>query len=226
MLKNKSFIAIIPARAGSKRLPRKNLIKINNKPLIAYTIYSALKSKYIDKVIVSSDSKLILDTSRRYGADILKRPKFLAKDNSSSYEVVEHTIKNFKSFEYIVLLQPTSPLRDENIIDKAINFLDKKNADAIISVCKSDHNPNWYNQLPTNMSMKNFFNDQIRKKTSKIKDYYRLNGAIYICKTEKLLKEKNFFLKDKIYAFEMSRNKSIDIDTNLDLILARHLLTK
>ena len=199
MYTNKTFLAIIPARGGSKRLPRKNVLDLCGKPLIAYTIEAALKSKYIDKVIVSSDDEEILNISSNFGADIIKRPIDLANDTATTFDTIKHTIDNFEKYDYIVLLQPTSPLRNEKHIDEAIQLLEEKNADSIISVCEMDHSPLWSNTLPKDGNMSNFLKDEILNKRSQdLEKYYRLNGAIYICKTEKLLENKGFFLKDNI----------------------------
>ena len=220
MHKKKKYLAIILARGGSKRLPRKNLRNLNGKPLIAHTILSALKCKYLDEVIVSSDNKEILEASKKYGAKIIKRPKYLANDKAKSFDALKHAIENTLIFDYVVLLQPTSPLRNEKHIYDAINLLEKKNADAIISVCKIEYNPYGSNILPKNFSMQNFLN----KRSSEFKNYYRLNGAIYICKINHFLKEKSLFLKNNIYAFEMPREESIDIDTEIDFKIARALI--
>lgn len=227
MNNKKKYLSIIPARGQSKRVKNKNILPLNGKPLIAYTINSALKSKYLDRVFVSSDNTAILEMSKRFGAETLKRPRNLAKDTSTTFDVIKHAIKNIKGFEYVVVLQPTSPLRDEKHIDKAINFLKKKKADAVISVCKEDHSPLWSNVLPKDKSLKGFLKEKIvNKRSQDLKNYYRLNGAIYICKIQKLLEKKSFFLKSNIYAFEMSREKSIDIDTKLDFLLAEFLIGK
>jgi CMP-N,N'-diacetyllegionaminic acid synthase len=227
MNNKKKYLSIIPARGQSKRVKNKNILPLNGKPLIAYTINSALKSKYLDRVFVSSDNTAILEMSKRFGAETLKRPRNLAKDTSTTFDVIKHAIKNIKGFEYVVVLQPTSPLRDEKHINKAINFLKKKKADAVISVCKEDHSPLWSNVLPKDKSLKGFLKEEIiNKRSQDLKNYYRLNGAIYICKIKKLLEKKSFFLKDNIDAFEMSREKSIDIDTKLDFILAEFLLSR
>ena len=217
MYTNKKFLAIIPARGGSKRLPRKNVLDLCGKPLIAYTIEAALKSKYIDKVIVSSDDEEILNISSNFGADIIKRPIDLANDTATTFDTIKHTIDNFEKYDYIVLLQPTSPLRNEKHIDEAIQLLEEKNADSIISVCEMDHSPLWSNTLPKDGNMSNFLKDEILNKRSQdLEKYYRLNGAIYICKTSKLLEEKSFILKKKIFAYIMDRKNSIDIDEKVD----------
>lgn len=223
---NKTFLAIIPARGGSKRLPRKNVLDLSGKPLIAYSIEAGLKSKYISKVVVSSDDKEILQVSQNFGADIIKRPDELASDTATTFDAIEHTIKSLEKYDYIVLLQPTSPLRNEKHIDEAIELLELKKADAIISVCETDHSPLWCNILNEDLSMTNFLSKELLNKRSQdLPKYYRLNGAIYVCKTDKLLENKGFFLEDKVTAYIMDRKSSIDIDNEIDFKLAQFCLT-
>ncbi|MCR8710557.1 acylneuraminate cytidylyltransferase family protein [Aliarcobacter butzleri] len=226
MYKNKTFLAIIPARGGSKRLPRKNVLDLCGKPLIAHTIEAGLKSNYIDKVIVSSDDKEILEISKKFGAKTVKRPDELASDIATTFDAIKHTIdNNIDKYDYVVLLQATSPLRNEKHIDEAIELLEEKKANAIISVCEMEHSPLWSNTLPDNGNMKGFLRDEILNKRSQdLEKYYRLNGAIYICRTDKLLEEKTFILKDEIYAYKMSRKFSIDIDEEIDFIITQTLI--
>ena len=127
---NKKILAVILARGGSKRLPRKNVIPLCKKPLISWSIEAALKSKYIDKIVVSSDDDEILNISNNLKVTSIKRPSELATDHSTSYDALLHVLNNFTGYDYIVLLQPTSPLRDENHINQAIELVNKKNADS------------------------------------------------------------------------------------------------
>ena len=221
---NKTFLAIILARGGSKRLPRKNLLDLCGKPLIAYSIEAALKSKYISKVIVSSDDEEILNIAKEYKADFIKRPDELASDTATTFDALKHTLENVEKYDYVVLLQPTSPLRTEKHIDEAIELLEEKSADAIISVCEMEHSPLWSNILDENLDMSNFLRDEVLNKRSQdLPKYYRLNGAIYICKTEELLENKGFFIKENIFAFKMNKENSIDIDEEIDFIIAREI---
>ena len=223
-MKNK-YLAIIPARGGSKRLPRKNVLDLCGKPLISWSIEAALKSKYISKVVVSSDDEEILNISSNFGVDIIKRPYELANDTATTFDAIKHTINNLEKYDYIVLLQPTSPLRNENQIDEAIELLEEKKADAIVSVCEMDHSPLWSNTLPKDGNMNNFLRDEVLNKRSQdLEKYYSLNGAIYICKTDKLLENKSFFLKDNIFAYIMDRKSSIDIDEEIDFLFAERVI--
>lgn len=222
---NKTFLAIIPARGGSKRLPRKNILDLCGKPLISWSIEAALKSKYISKVVVSSDDEEILNISSNFGADIIKRPYELANDTATTFDAIKHTINNLEKYDYIVLLQPTSPLRNEKHIDEAIELLEEKQADAIVSVCEMDHSPLWSNTLPKDGNMRGFLREEILNKRSQdLEKYYRLNGAVYICKTDKLLENKSFFLKDNIFAYIMDRKSSIDIDEEIDFLFAERVI--
>lgn len=223
-MKNK-YLAIIPARGGSKRVPRKNVLDLCGKPLIAYTVEAALKSKYIDKVVVSSDDEEILQISKKFGAETIKRPDILASDTATTFDAIKHAIDSLEKYEYIVLLQPTSPLRNSKHIDEAIELLKEKKASAVVSVCEMEHSPLWSNTLDDTLSMNNFLKDEVLNKRSQdLEKYYRLNGAIYICKTELLLKEKSFFLKENIFAYIMDRKSSVDIDEEIDFKMAEFFL--
>ena len=225
MYKNKTFLGIVPARGGSKRLPRKNMLDLCGNPLIAWSIEAGLNSKYIDKVVVSSDDDEILNISLNFGAETIKRPVELASDTATTFDAIKHTIDNFEKYDYIVLLQPTSPLRNEKHIDEAIELLEEKQADAIVSVCEMDHSPLWSNTLPKDGNMRGFLREEILNKRSQdLEKYYRLNGAIYICKTDKLLENKSFFLKDNIFAYIMDKKNSIDIDEEIDFLFAERVI--
>jgi len=225
--KNKTFLAVIPARGGSKRLPRKNVLTLNGKPLIVWSIEAGLQSKYIDKVVVTSDDEEILEISKKFRAEIIKRPDELASDTATTFDAIKHTVDNLKKYDYVVLLQPTSPLRNEKHVDEAIELLETKKSDAIVSVCEMEHSPLWANILPNNKSMDNFMRDDIREKRSQDLDkYYRLNGAIYICKVDRLLQEKSIFIKNDIYAYEMGEDVSVDIDKRIDFDWAEFLMSR
>lgn len=225
MLQEKTFLAIIPARGGSKRLPRKNVLDLAGKPLIAWSIEAGLQSKYVDRVIVTSDDDKILDIANQYGSETIKRPDELASDTASSFDAIRHTIENVEQYDYIILLQPTSPLRNSEHIDEAIELLENKMADAIVSVCEMDHSPLWSNTLPEDGDMSHFIRDEVTSKRSQdLEKYYRLNGAIYICKTDRLLEEKTFFIEDSIFAYRMDKESSVDIDEEIDFDIAKTIM--
>ena len=166
MYKDKTFLAIIPARGGSKRLPGKNALDLNEKPLVVWSIEAGLKSKYIDEIVVTSDNREILNISKNSGASIIERPAELATDTSTTFDSIKHAIENTLKHDYIVLLQPTSPLRTERHLNEAIELLFSKKADAIVSVCKMDHSPLWSNTLNESLSMKGFLSDCVHNQRS------------------------------------------------------------
>lgn len=220
MIDNKKIIAVIPARQGSKRLPNKNILELKGKPLITWSIEAGLGSKYIDKVIVSTDSKEIAKISLKAGAEVpFIRPDELATDTATSYDVVKHAVDHYNNgFDLVLLLQPTSPLRNSKDIDDALELFIQKKADAIISVCEVEHSPSLCNTLPQDHSLKGFLRSQDLSK------HYRINGGIYIVSIDKFLKEKTFFISERIYAYVMPQTRSVDIDTELDFKTAKALL--
>lgn len=232
MFKGKRYLAIIPARGGSKRLPGKNILKLVDKPLIAWTIDAAINSKYIDDVIVTTDDTEVARIAKIYGASVpFMRPVELATDEAKTIDVVIHAIQFLKStnkeYDYIVLLQPTSPLRNEYHIDEAIEHIVEKKVDSIISVCETEHSPLWSNVIPENGDMSHFLNDEIKNTRGQdLPIYYRLNGAVYITDCNRLLKEHTFFLSNNICSFVMKTESSIDIDNQLDFYFADYLLKK
>ena len=225
----KTFLAIIPARGGSKRLPNKNILPLNGKPLISYSINAALNSKYIDEVIVTSDSKKILHIAKKYGANIIKRPSSLASDTSSTFDALKHAIElykqNGKQFDYIILLQPTSPLRKSKHINEAVKMLFKRDAKAIVSITKAIHSPLWSFKAKKNKKLDKIFESKFMKKRSQdLPVFYNVNGSIYICDTKQLLKEETILISNDIYGYEMSNKYSVDIDDAIDFKLAQILL--
>lgn len=232
MYQGKKILALIPARGGSKRLPRKNLLELRGEPMILWTIKAALLCPWIDEVMVSTDDVEIAQVSREFGAHVpFLRPVELAQDASTSFDVAKHTIDFYRTklgreFDFIVMLQPTSPLRTAENIEEAINLCMQKDASAIISVCEADHSPLWMNVLPRDCSMSNFIHDDLKNKRSQeLPKNYRLNGAIYICEVSRLLNECTFFISENIYAYIMNKEKSIDVDDIFDFKLAEYFLS-
>ncbi len=218
-------IAFIPARGNSKRLPRKNLKVFHNKPLIAWSIEAAFESECFSNVYVSTDDEEIANIAIKYGAEVpFLRPEYLARDNSSTIDVIKHFLSelNIDSANNVLcLLQPTSPLRSSKNIQSALSLLkSKQDCEAVVSVCETDHSPMWTNTLPADLSMKDFIKPELKNVRSQdLPPYFIINGAIYIAEIRYLL-ENNGFLGDKTFAHIMGKEESIDIDTPLDFILA------
>ena len=221
----KKVLAIIPARGGSKGLARKNIIDLAGKPLIAWSIEASLNSKYITKTVVSSDDNEILNITKKYGSDVLKRANELALDTTASEPVIRDVIEKLREdnqeFDYLVLLQPTSPLRTTKHIDDAFDILFKSDATALISVCEIDNkilkafkkNKNGYIEGISN----NRYPFMPRQELPKT---YLSNGAIYIIHIEEFMKNTSLF-SDKTISYIMDETESLDIDTKEDLEIAK-----
>ena len=211
------IISIIPARGGSKGLPKKNILELAGKPLIAWTIESSLKSKYISKTIVSSDCDEILNISSKYGSEILKRPDELARDTTPTEPVVEHILQNIKdlgNYSYLVLLQPTSPLRDEKDIDEAISkLIQEKDATALISVKEIDNKILKAFKINNNGYLEGISNNKYPfMRRQNLPKVFMPNDAIYIISINEFLKTKRLF-SDNAISYLMNEEKSLDIDT-------------
>lgn len=229
MINNKKVLAIIPARGGSKGIPKKNIKELNEKPLIAYTIEEALKSKYIDRLVVSTDDDQIANISKKYGGEIpFLRPKELAKDNTPGIDPIIHCVNWLKENEgynsdYVMCLQCTSPFRTVDHIDEAIERLIIEEEDSIVSVCESEVNPYWMKKI-INGRLSNFVeNNNFYSRRQELPQVYRLNGAIYLAKTKLLLTIKNWYTEDTL-PYIMDRISSIDIDNKFDFNFAEILL--
>jgi CMP-N,N'-diacetyllegionaminic acid synthase len=228
---NKTILGLIPARGGSKGLPKKNVLPLSGKPLIAWTIEQAKSSKYIDKIVVSTDDNEIAEIARKYGAHIpFLRPAAIATDSAKTMDAILHAIDwlgNMKeSYDLLIVLQPTSPLRNSGDIDNAVELLFSKKAKTIVSVCEVEHHPYLSNVLPGDNCLKDFLRPEaINRNRQELPPYYRLNGAIYLSYCEHLLKEKNFFGVES-YAYVMPKERSIDINDKIDFRLSELLLSK
>ncbi len=221
-----SILAIIPARGGSKRVPGKNIRKLAGKPLIAYTIEQAFASKYINRVVVSTEDKKIGEVAARYQAEVIKRPEKLARDDTPSLEVLQHTLRHLEETEgylpeLVVLLQPTSPLRLADDIDSAIEKLLKADCDSVVSVCEVGCPLHWMYTLVGDR-LRPITNSRIKKQqdTEKV---YRLNGAVYVTSVGVIMRQNRIIGRDT-RAYIMPRERSIDIDTELDFKLAELLI--
>ena len=228
----KKILSIILARGGSKGIKDKNIKKLGKLPLIAWTIKEALKSKKNLTVYLSTDSKKIANIGKRYGAKIpFIRPKKFAKDTSSSVDAIEHAVNFLKkkqlNFDYVLLLEPTSPLRTYQDIDRAINKITSKNYDSLVSVSKLEafHPSFLYKQnskgylSPFRKSGKKYIRRQ------DLETMYFLEGSIYISKVTTLMKKRTF-CHDKTIPFIMPKWKSIEIDDKLDLVMAEAIIKK
>ncbi|MBU3106222.1 cytidylyltransferase domain-containing protein [Clostridium gasigenes] len=228
MYKGKKILAIIPARSGSKGLKDKNIKLLNGKPLIAYTIGAAINSNVFEDIIVSTDSVKYADISKEYGADVpFLREESLASDTATTEDVVIDIIENLKLmnkyYDYFVILQPTSPLRDSCNIKEAVDLLLDNNLKSVVSVCESEHSLKLYNTLKENLSLEGFLDKGDNKRRQELDTYYRINGAIYIIETSEYITSRNFYC-ERSKAYIMDSKKSVDIDTDFDFKIAEYLL--
>lgn len=217
-------LALIPARAGSKSIKNKNLAMLCEKPLLYYTIESAKKAQCIDKIVVSSDGDLILQYALSQGVETLNRPEEIARDSTTSDEVILHAIKHYKDFDNIILLQPTSPLRDSSDIDKAYRIFKEKNANALISVTQIDNKILKAFIAKEDGSLQGIHNNTYPfMPRQSLPQTYQSNGAIYIVKRD-LFIENPSFLPQNTHYYLMSEEHSIDIDTLADLEYANKIM--
>lgn len=226
-----SNIAIIPARLGSKRLPRKNTLEFCGKPLIEWTIEAAVESKVFDEICVTTDCDEIIALTEALGISVpFKRPDWLASDTATSVDVVTHAIDYYKRngvlFDTLCLLQPTSPLRTSQNIKEAYELFMRKSAGAVVSVCEDEHPRQWSGILDESMRLDDFLSQSsVLSRSQDCQKTYRLNGAIYFARVQDFVKERTFLLKHDAYAYEMTREESVDIDTKLDFVVAQCILS-
>ena len=221
-------IAIIPARSGSKGLLNKNILMLLDKPLIAYTIEAAIKSNEFQRVIVSTDSLEYKEISEKYGAEVILRDDYLANDKATSFMVIEDVLKKIKieNLDYFMLLQPTSPFRDEKHIRESIKEFEKEyiNLDFLVSMTESSKSADLIKRIGSDKTLKNYDLDYSNYRRQDGKEYYP-NGAIFIGKVDKYLEKKHFF-GEKTLAYFMNKEDSIDIDDRLDFEIAITIATK
>ncbi len=228
MIANKKVLALIPARGGSKGIKGKNIIELEGKPLISYSILAARESKYVDRTVVTTDSKEIADVSKMYGAEIpFMRPEELAGDRSTTLEAVLHALKLLEQkYDILVLLQPTSPLRTCQDIDAALETFIRNGCRALASVSEVHDSPLLMRKVKDNGEMEklleNCYNSTIRRQD--MPEIYRINGSIYI-NSIKNINEKTSF-NDNLIAFIMKKEHSVDIDDYSDLVVAGYYLRK
>lgn len=227
MINGKKVLAIVPARGGSKRLPKKNKLPLGGRPLFGWTIDAAKKSHYVDEILLSTDDAEIMELSHNYNLKVSAyRPPELAADRTPMVDVVIHCLeKQAPEYDVVVLLQPTSPFREAQHIDEALELWVSKNAFSIVSVCENDHPVEWINHLPPTYSMSDFMQKKAVARSQDYEKSYRLNGAIYIFDVEALLDVRSFDFRHDTYAYVMPRASSIDIDDATDFAYCKFLVS-
>lgn len=227
MYKKKSFLCIIPARGGSKGIPKKNIIVVNDKPLIQYTIDAALASKYIDDIIISTDDVEIAEVCEQLGVSVpYFRPDYLATDQAKTIDSVIHVIKEQsklgKTYDYVITLQPTQPLRKKWHIDEAIEKIVTRNKCSLVSVTKVQEHPILMKTLDEDDMLTNLLNINSNVRRQDFPDVYKVNGAIYVNRVDTL--DLNTNLNDNSLSYIMDNKYDIDIDDTNDLSMLRRIL--
>ena len=222
-----SVLAIIPARGGSKGILQKNVKLLAGKPLITWTIEAAKKAKYIDRVIVSTDDEKISDIAKQHGAEVpFLRPAELSKDEATTVDTVLHAINQLPGYDWLLLLQPTSPLRTASDIDSFFNFCQNHKANSTASICKVNKHPYWMYTRNDSYELQSFVKESIGiTRRQDLPSAYSLNGALYLVKVDWFLKHKSF-INEETKGYLMSPEKSVDIDSIEDWNWAEYLINQ
>jgi len=234
MIKGKKVLVVITARAGSKGLPGKNSKNLAGKPLIAWPILAAKQSRYVDHILVSTDGEHIADIAKQYQADVpFIRPKQLASDQATSFDVLEHAVKflaeNEQYFDYLVLLEPTSPLTQGDDIDKALETLlsaksVEQKASAIVGVSDvEDCHPTFCLTVNQQGFISPYQDDFKVLRRQQLSSVYRFEGSLYISEIETLLTEKNFYHQHTL-AYKVPKWQSFEIDDMTDFICVEAIM--
>jgi CMP-N-acetylneuraminic acid synthetase len=223
------ILAVIPARGGSKGILHKNIQDLAGKPLIAYTIEAALKSKTLNRVIVSTDDAEIAKVAESYGAEVpFLRPAELAKDDTPSLLVIQHAVKYIeedegRKLDVVVILQPTSPLRSEKYIDEAVEKLLRTGADSVITVCKVRHHPFWSFTVKEDRVYPFSEKGIAVSRRQDLPEIYAVNGAVYAVRRNVLFEQNSVFGRDT-KAVVMPYEESVEIDDYFDLFVAEMVM--
>lgn len=229
MINDRRVLALIPARGGSKGIKNKNIVELCGQPLISYTIQAAKMSRYIDTVMVSTDSQEIRKISQQYGAEIpFDRPAELATDEAKTIDTVIYTIEKLKELELhydvLVLLQATSPLRTVDDIDGAIEKYIASNEQDVVGVSKVTDSPILIRTIEENGSLKKLLEMCSSVRRQDMPDYYRVNGSVYVNKIDNLSGKTSF--NDNPIPYIIEQSHAIDIDEPLDLEMASVIIKK
>ena len=233
MINNKKVLALIPARGGSKGLSRKNIMTLNGKPLLGWPIKAAKGSQYIDKIVVSTDDREILIMAIEQGADApFLRPAHLATDRATSFSVAEHAISYHErlneQYNYIILLEPTSPLTQSRDIDEALELLDSNRhlADSIVSVSKVEScHPAFLVSIANNGIIQPFVTEKISStlRRQEISELYFFDGSLYISDIKIYLKKKSF-IHERTLPYIMPKWKAFEIDDIVDYVCVEAIM--
>ncbi|MGE0040269.1 MAG: NTP transferase domain-containing protein [Vicinamibacterales bacterium] len=225
---NPRVLAIVTARGGSKGLPRKNILPLAGKPVIAHTLDAARRAPSVDRVVVSTDDEEIAAIARAHGGEVpFLRPAELARDETLIFPVLIHALDWLKAHDgyvpdYVLLLQPTSPFRAPEDIEAAVRIATETGGDAVISVGPAHQHPHWMKSVAADGRLVDFMPDMPFRR-QELGELYALNGAIYLVATPVLLERQTFYTKST-YAYVMPAERSLDIESPWEYTLARLIL--
>ena len=226
MIGTSRVLAIIPARGGSKGVPRKNIREVGGKPLLAWTVEAARASQYLDRTILSSDDEEIMRTAESVGCDVpFRRPAEFATDEADALSVIQHAIGALDEiYEYVVWLQPTSPLRRGTDIDNAIALCVERKAPSCVGVVETEKSPFWSMTMTGDGTLVPLMGaDQMPSRRQDAPVTYALNGAVYVARAADLAAGQSFFVPGTV-GYVMPRERSFDIDSELDLQIVDFLI--
>jgi N-acylneuraminate cytidylyltransferase len=227
MMDGRRFLGVVAARGGSKRIPRKNLRPLEGKPLVAWAIEAGKRSQWIDRLILSSEDEEIIATAGKWGCEVpFVRPRELADDLTPGIDPVIHAITQLPGFDYVVLLQPTSPLRVAEDIDGCISRCVAQKAPACVSVTRLEHGPQVIWKMENNGRLSPLLEPAAGAGGREdAPAFCRLNGAVYVAECRWLLANRSFLTAETI-GYEMPADRSVDIDSEADLAYAALLLSR
>jgi len=219
----KRILGLITARGGSKGIPRKNIVEVGGRALIGWTIEAARGSHLLDRLVLSTDDEEIATVAQTFGCEVpFMRPAELAADASGSADVVMDCLQRLTGYDYLVLLQPTSPLRTSEDIDGAIRVCLDSGAPACVSMCEAEESPFWMYALGPNGSLKPILENHYARRQD-LPEVYVLNGAVYVADVSWFAARRGFLAEDTV-GYIMPRSRSLDIDTPADLQAFRQRL--
>ena len=220
---------VVAARGGSRGVPRKNIAIVGELPLIAYKIIAAKKSKYDKRIIVSTDDQEIAEVAKQYDAEVpFMRPDYLATATAGSMDVVEHAMNwvedhDDSSYDYVCLLEPSSPFLSYEDLDRALSEMVERDADTMVSVTEADVSSRFIFQLDEDGSLASYYRSVRERKSVRRQDQpveYTLNGCLYVAKWD-YFRHNKLFHSENSYAYIMPPIQSVEVDEPLDLLVAR-----
>ena len=227
MIDGQTVLAVIPARGGSKTLPRKNIIPVMGKPLLSWTVEEARRSQYIDRMVLSSDDDEIIDVAHSLGLEVpFRRPSELATDTTPTSDVLFHLLSKIPGYDCLVLLQVTSPLRTAEDIDSCISKCIREKVGACVTVSLADKNPFYFRTLDSEGRLQPLIGNAYHiGRRQDLPDVYMINGAVFASQTAFFVEKRTFFTPETV-GHVMPQERSVDIDSEKDLAVMEYLVSK